>query len=274
MIDTSTEDGIVTQQQRLNLLLDALAQVGQLTVAEIAERFQISDATARRDLNFLADRRLVTRTHGGAVSVGAAYELPLQYKIARNAEAKQSIATLAASLVKPGDVIGLTGGTTTSEVARALGQSAHLQSNDNSTEPQLTIVTNALNIAYEMAIRPNIKIVTTGGVAKSRTFELVGPLVGHAVASMTLDWAMIGVDGLHPRFGATTVDEAEAEVNRLLAEAARNVAIVADFSKMNQSAFGRICTMADLDVIVTDQEPPAEIREEARKSNIEILIPS
>lgn len=92
----------MTPQQRLNALLELVSERGNVSIAEIGELLGISAATARRDLATLADQRLVTRTHGGAAALGAGYELPLQYKIARQAEAKTAIARAAARLVQPG----------------------------------------------------------------------------------------------------------------------------------------------------------------------------
>ncbi|MET7286465.1 DeoR/GlpR family DNA-binding transcription regulator [Streptomyces sp. NPDC005573] len=260
----------MTAQERLNLILDLVAEEGTARIEDIADRFGVSAATARRDLNTLAEQRLVTRTHGGAVAVGSAYELPLQYKIMRNAPAKLAIAGLAAGLVAPGEVVGLTGGTTTSEIARELGRARHLQA--PAGERSLTIVTNALNIAYEMAIRPQVKVVMTGGVARAQSFELVGDLAHSTLAGLLVDWAFIGVDGLHPAFGATTDDEGEASVNRLLARRAKKVVVVADASKMSATAFAHVCDIADLTAIVTETDPPSDIAEAARSAGVEILV--
>jgi DeoR family transcriptional regulator of aga operon len=260
----------LSKQQRLNQILELLAQRGQVEIDDIVEVLDVSPATARRDLNALADRRLVARTHGGAIAAGSAYELPLQYKIARNSEAKKAIAEAAAALVVAGETVGLTGGTTTTEVARSLGMSAHLEGDGSSAG--VTIVTNALNIAYEMAIRPQVKIVVTGGTARRLTFELVGPLVDAALAELVLDWAFIGADGLHPDDGVTTNDEGEALVNRRLARAAKRTAVVTDHSKLMERRFAKIVGLAELDVIITDQEPPAELRMAADAAGVEIIV--
>lgn len=232
----------------------------------------MSAATARRDLNTLADHRLVARTHGGAVAVGSAYELPLQYKIARNSSGKKTIARAASQLVQRGQSVGLTGGTTTSEIARELGMSPHLES--DSGEPGVTIVTNALNIAYEMAIRPHVKIVVTGGTARVQTFELVGPLVESTIATLSLDWAFVGVNGLHPRYGAATIDEGEAKVNRILARTARKIVVVADVSKMMQASFARILDFSEFDALIVDEPPPHEIRDAAAAVGTDIIVAS
>lgn len=260
----------MARQQRLNQILDLLAQHGQVDIDDIVAALDISAATARRDLNTLAERRLVARTHGGAVAVGTAYELPLQYKIARNSDAKKAIALAAAELVTEGQVVGLTGGTTTTEIARALGMSPHLEG--PGAAPGVTIVTNALNIAYELAIRPHVKIVVTGGSARLQTFELVGPLVERTLGELVLDWAFVGADGIHPDYGITTIDEGEARVNRGLAKAAKRVVVAADVSKMEQARFARILDFAEVDILLTDAEPPADVVAAAANAGTEIVI--
>nr|BFF18044.1 hypothetical protein GCM10025730_15650 [Promicromonospora thailandica] len=138
-----------------------------MSITDISEQLGVSTATVRRDLNTLAEQRLVTRTHGGATSLGSGYELPLQYKIASQAEAKKAIARAVAELIGPGESVGLNGGTTTTEVARELGRSERLR---KAEAPGVTIVTNALNIAYELSVREHVKIVVTGECrAASRT---------------------------------------------------------------------------------------------------------
>ena len=97
----------MTQQQRLNLVLELVSERGSVSITEISEALEVSSATVRRDLNTLAEQRLVTRTHGGATALGSGYELPLQYKIARQAEAKKAIARAVAELIGPGESVGL-----------------------------------------------------------------------------------------------------------------------------------------------------------------------
>ena len=260
----------MTQQQRLNELLELVSERGNVTIAQIGEALGISAATARRDLATLAEQRLVTRTHGGASSLGSGYELPLQYKIARQAEAKMTIARAAAALVSVSDSVGLNGGTTTSEVARELGRSDRLVRSDG--DFGVTIVTNALNIAYELSVRSHVKIVVTGGVSRRQSYELVGPLVSNSLAEMALDVAILGVDGLSVRFGATTLHEGEADVSQQFAKVAKKVVVVADSTKMEKTTFARICPLDQIDVLVTDRPVPAELERGLGAAGVEIVI--
>jgi DeoR family transcriptional regulator of aga operon len=259
----------MTQQQRLNLVLELVSERGSVSIIEISEKLGVSTATVRRDLNTLAEQRLVTRTHGGATSLGSGYELPLQYKIARQAEAKKAIARAVAELIGPGESVGLNGGTTTSEVARELGRSERLRT---AGAPGVTIVTNALNIAYELSVREHVKIVVTGGVPRRQSYELVGPLVGASLREFSLDTAVLGVDGISAAFGATTVHEGEAEVSRQLGAVSRRVVVAADATKLGRATFARICPLADVDVLVTDQPVAPEIAAEFATAGVQIVV--
>ena len=114
------------------------------------------------------------------------------------------------------------------------------------------MVTNALNIATELAVRQHIKIVTTGGVARPQSYELTGPLATGVLEQVTLDLAILGVDAIDAAAGATAHHEGEASINRLMARQASKVVIVADSSKVGRRAFARICAAAEIDVLVTD----------------------
>jgi DeoR family transcriptional regulator of aga operon len=260
----------MTQQQRLNLVLELISDRGNVTIAEVGEALGVSTATVRRDLNLLAEQRLVTRTHGGASALGSGYELPLQYKIVRQAEEKLAIARAVVDLVQPGFSVGLNGGTTTSEVARALGRAERLHV--ASDVPGVTIVTNALNIAYELSVRDHVKIVVTGGVPRRQSYELIGPLVGSTLHDFSLDLAVLGVDGISGKFGATTVHEGEAEASRQIAAVARRVVVVADSTKLGRSTFARICRLDEIDALVTDAPVPAELAADLATAGVEVVV--
>ncbi len=231
------------QPERLGAILERLSANGSVNVGEIAAALDVSAATIRRDLRLLESQRLLGRTHGGAVPQGVLYELPLRYRSARQPQQKLRIAREAATRVLEGWAIGLTGGTTTTEVARVLVD-----------RQQLTIVTNALNIASELAVRPNLKLVVTGGVARAESYELVGPLAEASLEGLNLDMVFLAVDGISPRAGLTTHHEIEAHTNRALIDRARQVTVVADSSKIGNVAFARICELADVDELITDDE--------------------
>ena len=240
----------MSRYRRWNDLLELLATAGQLQVEEAAAALNVSPATVRRDFDELASQQMLTRIRGGAVAQGLNYDLPLRYKSERHPSEKQRIGELAASMVRAGQVVGLNGGTTTTEVARALATRSDLTS--GAPTPAVTVVTNALNIATELAVRQHIKIVTTGGVARPQSYELTGPLATGVLEQVTLDVAILGVDGIDSTTGATAHHEGEASINRLMSRQARRVIVVADSSKVGRRTFARICGLDEIGVLVTD----------------------
>jgi DeoR family transcriptional regulator, aga operon transcriptional repressor len=231
----------VQRPERIGVILERLSLDGSVSVADIATDLEVSPATIRRDLRLLENQRLLGRTHGGAVPQGVLYELPLRYKSGRQTEQKLRIAREEANRVLDGWAIGLTGGTTTTEVARILVE-----------RERLTVVTNALNIASELAVRPNLKLVVTGGVARAESYELVGPIAEASLEGLNLDMVFLAVDGISPSAGLTTHHEIEAGTNRALLERARHVTVVADSSKIGKVAFARICQLSQVDELITD----------------------
>jgi DeoR family transcriptional regulator of aga operon len=229
------------RSERLSEILGTLAAHGVVDVTALAEDLGVSEATVRRDLRLLEEQRMLARTHGGAVANDVMYELPLRYKAARHQPEKTRIAREAAGRVADGSVVGLTGGTTTTEVAR-----------DLLDRTGLTVVTNALNIAGELAIRSDLKLVVTGGTARPESYELVGPLAERTLEEMHLDVAIVGADGIALDEGLTTHHEVEAHTNLALIERAERVIVVADSSKIGNVAFAMICPVDRIDGLITD----------------------
>jgi DeoR family transcriptional regulator of aga operon len=244
----------MNQAERLSAILSELSEDGGVEVATLATRFEVSAATIRRDLELLEGQRLLARTHGGAVPMGVVYELPLRYKGARHHEEKRRIAEAAAAMITDGMAVGLTGGTTCTEVAREIVEREHL-----------TVVTNALNIASELAVRPNLKLVVTGGTARPESYELVGPLAG-----LHLDLVVIGVDGIDAAAGCTTHHEVEAHTNLALIQRADRVVVVADSSKIGRSAFARICDIELVHQLITDRGADARALRALREAGLPV----
>ena len=185
-----------------------------------------------------------------------AYDLPLRYKTGRHTDEKARIGIATVALIRPGSVVAINGGTTTSEVARALVTVPPAISDgggDTGSEHlAFTVVTNALNIANDLAVRRTIKLVVTGGVARPSSYELIGPLAEPSLSRLHLDYTVLGVDGFHPATGATAHHEGEAAVNALMVTQASTVIVVADSSKLGVRSFARICPVSAVHVLVTD----------------------
>ena len=258
----------MNQHVRFHRIMEVLSSRGHATVGELADELGASLATVRRDLTALAEQRLLQRTHGGADALGAGYELPLSYKVGRQPEAKRAIARTIEGSIEPGAAIGLNGGTTATEVARALARSQRLAAGGR----RLTVVTNALNIAVELAVHDHIHLIVTGGAPRPKSYELVGPLAVASLAQVSLDEAIIGVDGLSAQFGATTVDPGEAEMGRQLGAAARRVTVVADATKLGQASLARMLPLTTISRLVTTADPEPELAAALAQAEVEVVL--
>jgi DeoR family transcriptional regulator of aga operon len=264
------QGGWVDRYARWNALLEVLAENGRVSVEDAAARLDVSQATIRRDFDQLAQQQMITRTRGGAVANGVSYDLPLRYKSAKHSAEKQRIGEAAANLVVPGNVVGLNGGTTMTEVARALAVRPDL--NTSGAGAQLTVVTNALNIANELLVRSRMKIVVAGGVVRPQSFELVGPLGGALLREVTLDIVLLGVDALDVELGAAAHHEGEAAMNSLMVARAKRVVVIADSSKLGGHAFARICPIGTVETLVTDSGAAEPLLREFRDAGVQVVV--
>jgi DeoR family transcriptional regulator of aga operon len=248
----------VRRAQRLDSILAQLGSTGSVSVSELAETLGASPATVRRDLELLEEQKLLSRSHGGAVRNGLLYELPVRYRGGQKAQEKSRIADAAAERIADAQTVGLTGGTTTTEVARRL------------RGRQLTIVTNAINIASELVISESIRLVVTGGVARPQSYELTGPLAERTLEGLNVDVLFLGVDGVNAS-GLTTYDEVEAQTDRKMVERAARVIVVCDSSKIGRSALSSISTLSEIDELITDVDAPADHLGALRDAGVEVV---
>jgi DeoR family transcriptional regulator of aga operon len=255
----------MTRAERLAAILDLLVGAGKVDVDDAAGHFGVSTATIRRDLDHLAEQQLLSRTHGGAVPNGTSYDLPMRYRTAGRGQAKARIAARAVAMLWPGCTVSLNGGTTTIEIARSIPGSKPLRAG-------LTVVTNALNLATELTVRPFIKIVVCGGVARPQSYELVGSIARETMAQLTPDICFLGATGLDPDAGITIPDEEEAAVNRVMVTRAKRTVVVADASKLGEIAFFRICRLSEVSTVITDDRAAADMIGRMRRTGVEVIV--
>lgn len=226
---------------RMLTALRLLGDHGSLSLTELTESLGVSAATIRRDLAEMEDQGLLVRTHGGARAPVRA-EVPVQLRDSQFREAKQRIARRAVSLLPDGPYsVALSGGTTTAEVAKVLA-----------TRQELAIVTNALTTVMEIASRPNLKVIMTGGVVRPSSFEAVGALAENTFNAINVGTAILGTDGISAQGGATTHDEVEARTNHAMVAHAQRVMVVADGSKVGRITLAQMADLDEIDLLVTD----------------------
>lgn len=248
--DGRASPGRASRASRWSAMLDHLATSSRLGVGEAADLLGVSEATIRRDFTELARRQLVARNHGGVVATSVAYELPYRYRSSRADDERMRVATAAAAFVQPGQVVGLNGGTTTTATARAIAAREDLDGEGLG----ITIVTNALNIATEAVLRSHIQCVSLGGVARPESYEVTGPLAVLVLQQLWIDVAIVGVNGLTAREGATCRHEDEAAIVRAMIDRSRSVICVTTGDKIGVRTFASICPADRVDHLVTTQQ--------------------
>jgi DeoR family transcriptional regulator of aga operon len=246
-------------RSRQTAILDLLARDGFVDITGLQRELGCSEATIRRDLEYLQRAGYLRRTHGGAVAESGR-ELPFSMKLGEMAAAKRQIAARAAELVEGLQAVGFTGGTTTQQVARALSQRSGL-----------TVVTNAINIAMELA-SSNARVIVIGGELRGQTYELVGPLAEPVLEQIHLDVIFVGVDGLSVEAGLTTHNPTEARTNRVLLSRAARVVVVADHTKLGRKTFARIAPLKAGQVLITDDGASPAVVEQLRAAGMEVIL--
>jgi DeoR family transcriptional regulator of aga operon len=249
-------------EERRQHILSLIQKHGRVLVDELSSELDLSKITIRKDLDYLQSKDLLVRTHGGALpaQAGALFDPTIQEKKEVCHEEKVRIAKAAAAMVSEGQCIILDSGTTTTEVARAI-----------SSFRELTVVTNALNIAADLA-RSNFEVILIGGTLRKNSLSAVGPMAEDVLKEIHADILFIGVDGFDVKFGLTTPNVLEARVNRAMVEAAEKVVAVCDSSKFSRRSLSLIVPASSVDHIITDSNLPAEEEKAIRDAGIGITI--
>lgn len=249
-------------EERHRHILTLLDEKGTVTVAELCERFGVSEMTVRRDLAALERKGLLRRVHGGAVSArGRSYEPPFLVRSSRHAEEKRRIAETALSLIHDGDSIALDVGTTTLEIAKRLGNIHNL-----------TIVTPSLHIANVLADTPHNRIILTGGILRPGELSLVGTFAERIFGELYVDKLFLGIGGLDLEAGLTEYNLEDAQVKRAMLRSAKECIVVTDSSKLGQVAFAFVAPVSAMDTLITDKNADPAIVDRLREKGINVLL--
>jgi DeoR family transcriptional regulator, aga operon transcriptional repressor len=253
---------------RADRIIKALLRAGDISVQELVEQVGTSAPSIRRDLARLEKRGLVLRTHGGATLVEPLLYEPFRHDTSfqarelRSADEKRRIGLAAAELIGEHETIGLTAGTTTTQVGRSL---RHRRG--------VSVITNALNIGMELCNQPAIKTMLTGGtLAWAWTFALAGQPALNFLRDVYLDKAFIGVTGFDLERGVTTLESEEAAVSLAMIRNAKHVIVVSDSKKIGTVSPALICPLSAIHTLVTDTGIPQEIHEQLLARGIEVIL--
>jgi len=251
-------------EERQREILDRVRQEGKVSVEELTEALGVSAPTIRADLGTLENRRLLRRTHGGAILPETTlYEPPYAERERAKQAEKARIGAAAASRVRDHETVLLDAGTTTFEIAKCLKERVGL-----------TVVTNSLEAAWELMDSPPgcLEIIVIGGTVHAHRRATLGPLATDFLARFHVDRVFLGVNGIEADAGYTVVDFDAAQVKRAMIACAREVVVVADSSKFGVLAFASICPLSDAHILVTDLRPHDSLSVAMASAGLELIL--
>jgi DeoR family transcriptional regulator, aga operon transcriptional repressor len=254
--------GSILNEERRRAIVDFVNQNGRAVVRDLAARFRTSEITIRRDLEMLHDRGMLYRTHGGALPIRAAAESDrnLTERELQHPREKMRIATAAARMVQKGQSIVLDSGSTTTAIARAIRDIS-----------QLTVITNAINIAAELA-DSDVDVILTGGLLRKNSFSLVGPLAEETLRHLKADVLFLGIDGFDTHYGVSTPNMLEAQLNRAMVDIVTRVVAVCDSSKFGRKSLSSIVPISRIHAVITDKQIPKADLKALRDAKIEVSL--
>ncbi|MGD0567336.1 MAG: transcriptional repressor AgaR [Candidatus Sulfotelmatobacter sp.] len=249
-------------EERQRAILEIVNRDGRVLVIDLARQFHTSQVTIRKDLEILHTKGRVHRTHGGALPAReSALEDPtLREKEKLHRKEKLRIAAAAARMVAEGQVVILDSGTTTTAIARALRNFQNL-----------TIITNAVNIAAELS-GSALEVILTGGSLRKNSFSLVGPIAEETLHRLNADILFLGVDGFDVHYGLSTPNLLEAKVNRAMIEISKTSVAVCDSSKFGKRSLSLIAPPSSLHHVITDSGIPRAELTALKKSGLEVTV--
>lgn len=247
-------------EERLERILRRLAFKGSLSVGEASEYLGVSPDTSRRDFTRLTKRGLAVRTHGGLMSAErVSFDPAMREKVVQNREEKEAIGRAAAALVGDAQTIVIDAGTTTERIVGFL-----------SGRKDLTIITDALNIAVETTKR-ELPTIIVGGAIRSSTLSITGPDAVDMIRHYHADKLFLGVSAVSLTKGLMTPNRLEAEIKRALMEIAGEIIVVADSAKINKTALYSFGTLKDVSVLVTDAGADTAFLEAVTELNVKVV---
>jgi DeoR family transcriptional regulator of aga operon len=262
-VTRNPDDAPLPGERRRGRIADLVGRRGFVRTSELAREFRLSEVTIRTDLESLASEGLLSRVHGGALSVDRPVERPFEEESAVGTDAKRAIGVRAASLVRSGDCVVLDVGTTTTQIALALLDRHDLD--------EVVVVTNGLTIALalEQAV-PRFTVIVSGGTLRPLQHSLVNPLATSVFSSITADVAFIGCTGVHAEHGVTNVNLPETDLKRLMTGTARRSYIVADGSKLGDAHLGVIGPLDSFEALIT-ADADAEQVDALRRAGLDVV---
>ncbi|MHB1377863.1 MAG: DeoR/GlpR family DNA-binding transcription regulator [Candidatus Humimicrobiaceae bacterium] len=250
-------------EERRQYILNLINKTGSIKAIDIAKILAVSELTIRRDLDKLAKKELLKRTHGGAVNIlSVGHEMKFDVQKEKHIDEKKRIALAASLLIEDGDVILIEAGTTGYQTALNITNRA-----------KLTIITNSCDLAVLLGkTNPDYKIVLSGGILNTDTRALVGPIADFAFKTTFVDKAFIGISGIDLEKGITAADPIEAQTKKNIIACAKQVIALADHSKIGHIAMNYVAPVHRITTFITDTEADEGFIEKLKELDIRIII--
>lgn len=249
-------------EQRRRRIIEVVDAEEAADVASLADTFNVSPATIRRDLQHLEGGGLIIRTHGGAVSpASTAFEPLYADKAQRQRAEKAAIAQRAARFVEDGDVVILDSGSTTLALARRLRQVRNL-----------TVIVTDLKIALELADVPGFDVIVAGGQVRPGLYSVIGSTAEHVLTQYRANHAFIGADAIDLAMGISNATMLEVNIKRRVIEAATNVTLIADHTKFERTSLVKVADLDVFDAIVTDAGIDAAVVERYADHRVQLVL--
>lgn len=252
----------MTKEERHSAIMDNLLKQGSIQVTELASNLDVSSVTIRKDLTDLEKEGKLYRSHGKAILINPfTNNRTVSEKEKLNMEEKRLIGMEAAKLISPDDSIVLASGTTVHAMARSIHPAS-----------RLTVVTASLQVAETLAPIDSVELIQLGGIVRHTSLSVVGKYAEMILSGFSFSKLYMGVDGIDPEFGISTTDMREAEINRAMMQTAQKTIVLADSTKFGRRGFAKISNIEDVDIIITDNRLPINMRQQVEAMGIDLVI--
>ncbi|MDU0205546.1 MULTISPECIES: DeoR/GlpR family DNA-binding transcription regulator [Paenibacillus] len=232
------------------------------TIAELAQEFNVHEATIRRDLEEIEQKGLAKRTHGGVtIDQWTNNEPSFNERVVQQFDQKDRIGKMAASMVEDGEHIIIDSGTTTLHIAKNLVQRSNI-----------TVVTNDMNIATELRDAPGIKVIVTGGDLYPSSYMLNGMFTDHVLGSLHVQKAFIGIPVIHPKYGLMHPEAQLVPTKKGMINAAEKIIVVADDSKIGKVSLHTVAPCTSINTLITGSNVSENVVRQFRDSGMDVIM--
>lgn len=252
---------MMTLSERHKAILESLRNSGSVDVGVLSQQLKVSAVTIRKDLDMLEEKKLLYRTHGGAILADpyiATRKVSEKEKL--HPELKRRIGQRAVELLSPQDALIIASGTTVQAFARCI------------PNMKMTVITSAMNVVMELLDKPDIEIIQLGGIIRHSSASVVSEYAIRMLDNFACNKLFLGVDGIDPEYGLSTTHLQEASLNRMMIHSATKTIVLADSSKFGRRGFSKICDMSDIDHVITDSGTPAKMLDAMAEQGVKVTV--